>query len=102
MDCARREVHEETGWEVGELTLLRINDNPDRPHEDRENVDFIYFGEAVRQTGEPDDETADMGWYDLDALPDREMIAFDHADDIDAYKEYLHKRFELPVLYNRS
>src|SRR4051812_2832045 len=30
---AEREVREETGWSVKDLQLLRINDNPNRPHE---------------------------------------------------------------------
>jgi hypothetical protein len=33
---------------------------------------------------------------------ERDMIAFDHADDIEVYREYLRKQFALPVLYNRS
>jgi ADP-ribose pyrophosphatase YjhB (NUDIX family) len=96
--AAAREVYEETGWEVEELTLLTIRDNPDRPKEDRQNVSFVYFCQAVKQTGEPDWESDDMQWYDLEALPPEESIAFDHGDSIALYKRYLAKRPALPII----
>jgi len=99
---ARREVREETGWEIGKLTLLHINDNPDRPHEDRQNVDFVFFTDATEQTGQPDQETAAMEWYDLNKLPPEGEIAFDHAKNIQLYKDYLDKEFPLPVIYGNS
>src|SRR5207249_10187281 len=34
-----RELREETGWEGAVASLLRVNSKPDRPHEDRQNVD---------------------------------------------------------------
>jgi 8-oxo-dGTP diphosphatase len=89
VQAAAREIHEETGWEVKDITLLRVNDDPNRPKEDRQNISFVYFCQAVKKTGEPDWESDDQQWYDLDALPDRESIAFDHADSIDLYKKHL-------------
>ena len=47
-----RESMEESGWVVNNLRLLRINDNPNRPHEDRQNIDFIYIADAVEEIGE--------------------------------------------------
>lgn len=93
-----REVLEETGWEVHSLQLLRINDNPVRPHEDRQNVDFIYLGVAGEKTGEKDWESSEVRWFSLDDLPPANKIAFDHASNIELYKKYLEKLFTLPVL----
>src|SRR5438309_392191 len=35
-----RELHEETGYQGSIKMLFRINDNPQRPNEDRQNVDM--------------------------------------------------------------
>ena len=93
-----RESMEESGWEVENLRLLRINDNPDRPHEDRQNIDFIYIADAKKKTGEPDWESAELQWFSLDALPPSDEIAFDHEDSIRLYSQYLIKEFPLPYL----
>lgn len=92
-----RESMEESGWVVNNLRLLRVNDNPNRPHEDRQNVDFIYIADAVEKTGEADWESADVRWFSLDELPASEEIAFDHEDSIKLYKKYLKEAFSLPV-----
>jgi 8-oxo-dGTP diphosphatase len=93
-----REVMEETGWQLKNLQLLTIRDNPDRPHEDRQNISFVYLAEAVGQTGQPDWESDEVKWFPLDNLPPREQIAFDHAASIDLYARYLKENFTLPVL----
>jgi 8-oxo-dGTP diphosphatase len=95
--AAAREIYEETGWEITNLNLLTIIDNPKR-HEDRQNISFVYFCKAVKQTGTPDWESDEIKWYDLDDLPPREQIAFDHADSIDLYKKYLKQKLSLPIL----
>src|ERR1700722_19697338 len=43
MQGLEREIFEETGWKVTNMTLLRIKDKPNRPHEDRQNISFVYF-----------------------------------------------------------
>ncbi len=96
--AATREVLEETGWQITDLTLLRINDNPKRPHEDRENVVFVYFATATQKTGQPDNESTDQHWFDFAALPPPNHIAFDHLANIQLYKKYLAKSFPLPLL----
>ena len=45
----KREVLEESGWEINNLELLRINDNPKRPAEDRQNIDIIFIAKTVRK-----------------------------------------------------
>lgn len=91
-----RESMEESGWVVENLRLLRVNDNPDRPHEDRQNVDFIYIADAKEKMGEPDWESAELRWFPLDELPPSSDIAFDHEDSIMLYKKFLTEKFPLP------
>lgn len=93
-----RETLEESGWRIGNLVLLRINDNPNRPHEDRQNIDFIYIADALEGVGDTDWESEEVRWFPLDSLPPKDQIAFDHADSIELYKRYIISSFALPVL----
>jgi 8-oxo-dGTP diphosphatase len=95
---AEREIMEETGYHVKDLTLLRLNDNPNRPHEDRQNITFAYFCTATKKTGEHDWESDELKWFDIDELPPADQIAFDHLSNIELYKKYRHKPFPLPVV----
>lgn len=97
-DTAVRETLEESGWSVRNLRLLRINDNPNRPGEDRQNVDFIYMADAVKEVGEKDSESKGLHWFPLNALPPSEEIAFDHEDSIELYKKYCAQPFGLPFV----
>lgn len=87
--AAAREVLEETGYEVGELTLLTIRDNPDRPKEDRQNIAFVYVGQVRKQTGQADWEVDEQQWFDLEQLPSAPDMAFDHLANIELYRETL-------------
>lgn len=98
IQAVKREVLEESGWEISDLKLFRINDNPNRPKEDRQNVDMIFIAKAVKQTGVSDEEVSRLQWFDFDKLPAKEEIAFDHGDAIELYKKYLREKFPLPVL----
>ncbi len=95
IQAAKREVTEESGWEIENLKLFRINDNPNRPREDRQNVDFIFIANAVKQVGKSDEEVSHLQWFNLDSIPE---MAFDHGDSIELYKRYLKENFPLPVL----
>jgi Ca2+/Na+ antiporter len=95
IQAIKREVMEESGWEINNLKLFRINDNPKRPMEDRQNVDIIFIANAVKQTGVSDEEVSKLQWFDLDKIPE---MAFDHGDSIELYKKYLMEKFSLPVL----
>ncbi|MBI2589346.1 NUDIX hydrolase [Candidatus Saccharibacteria bacterium] len=97
-EAATREVMEETGWKIKDLTLLRINDRPNRPMEDRQNIEFVHFATAIEKIGKADAESSEQKWFDLDKLPPAEEIAFDHADNIELYKKYLKTPFGLPVI----
>ncbi len=96
--AVEREIFEETGWRVKDITLLRIKHWPDRPSEDRQNVAFVFFATATVQEGDKDWESDDIKWFPLDSLLQKEDIAFDHAEDIEIYKKYLTKQFSLPIL----
>jgi ADP-ribose pyrophosphatase YjhB (NUDIX family) len=98
VETAAREVLEETGWQVTNLKLLTINDQSNRPGEDRQNVAFVFFGQATAKTGEPDDESDDQQWFGFDELPPASDIAFDHADNIALYQRYLKENLDLPIL----
>ncbi len=98
IEAVKREVMEESGWEIGDLKLFRINDNPNRPKEDRQNVDIIFITNAIKQIKASDEEVTNLQWFDLDKLPPKEEIAFDHGDNLELYKKYLKEKFSLPIL----
>lgn len=86
-EAATREVMEETGWVVADIRLLWVNDRPDRPHEDRQNIAFVYVCTATEKTGEPDDESEEQRWFAFDEIPPTDQLAFDHAANIKRYLE---------------
>jgi ADP-ribose pyrophosphatase YjhB (NUDIX family) len=96
--AAAREVMEETGWQVTDLTLLGIKDNPNRRNDDRQNVSFVYFATAAQKTGESDWETDEQKWFSWDELPNDGDIAFDHAENISLYRKYLKDKPALPII----
>ncbi|MEX2013236.1 MAG: NUDIX hydrolase [Candidatus Levyibacteriota bacterium] len=96
--AAQREIFEETGYRVENITLLRVKHWSDRPNEDRQNVAFVFFATATSLEGKKDWESDEIKWFPLDATPLKEDIAFDHADDIEIYREYLREKFSLPLL----
>ncbi len=74
-DAARREVREETGLEVGELTLVDIYSGYEFFHE-YPNGDRVFMVGAVYVTTDVTgtltprgDETIDQSFFRLDALP---------------------------------
>jgi 8-oxo-dGTP diphosphatase len=79
-----REILEETGWQVKDLELLDVWDNPNRATDNRQNVSFIYVCTATEKTGEPDWESDEQRWFGWDELPIE--MAFDHADMIKLYR----------------
>ncbi len=93
-----REVLEETGYEIHNPILFTIRDNPNRPHEDRQNVAFVFIAQAGEKIGESDWESSDVQWFALEKLPEKESIAFDHFDDIQLYLEYKKKNLPIPIL----
>lgn len=97
--AVRREVKEETAWLIKDLFLLRINDDPNRPKEDRQNFSFVFVANVDVKDGEShDEEVLSLQWFDLNNLPDEEEVAFDHYENIELYKKWLKENFSLPVI----
>ena len=96
-ETAQREVEEETGWEIDDPRLFRIIDDPNRPAEDRQNIAFVVVAEAKQKNEAKSEEVREMKWFDLDELPPKEQIAFDHAENLELYKKYLEEKFSLPA-----
>lgn len=96
-NAAKREVLEETGYQTKVINLFRINDDPNRPKEDRQNVDFVYLFEAGEKVATSDNEVSNVVWFKLDSLPPLEEFAFDHYETIELYLKFLQKPFPLPV-----
>lgn len=72
MDCARREVKEETGLEVGGLELISIADELRYIYS--HNKHFVNIGFLAQYiSGEPrltePDKWIEWGWFKLDTLP---------------------------------
>src|SRR5262245_43895771 len=92
-----REIMEETGYEVADITLFRIIDTPNRPNEDRQNIAFVHLCVAGQRTGTPDWESSEVRWFPLSALPEEREFAFDHYSNIRLYQKYLAGGIALPV-----
>lgn len=92
-----RELQEETGWEGKVLTLFRVNTNPNRPHEDRQNVVLEFLVEPIKEISQPDQEVTETKWFKLDDLPKPQDLAFDHGETIKFYLKYRREKFTLPL-----
>ena len=93
-----RETKEETGYDCEIEQLLRINSKPDRKGEDRQNVDFVFILKPIIKNGTHDDEVSETKWFDLNNLPDENMVAFDHYENIQLYLKYKKGEITLPVM----
>jgi 8-oxo-dGTP diphosphatase len=93
--CAKREAMEESGWEIGNLRLVQINDNPDRPAEDRQNISFVFTAGTIKHTLTTSEEVRELRWFAFDELPSPDEIAFDHGKSIDIYLDLLSTKKEV-------
>ncbi len=95
---AIRELKEETGLD-GEIEhLFQIVDTPDRPKEDRQNVQINYIVKVKDGEFNKNSEVEESKWVNKDDLPTEEEFAYDHRKFIERYFEYLEKPFDLPLL----
>ncbi|MBQ8382306.1 MAG: NUDIX domain-containing protein [Clostridia bacterium] len=96
-DACRREVMEEIGLRVGKLTLFGVYTGPDMtvayPNGDIANyTDIVYVSDDF--DGEPsliDGEAAELGWFDIDALPNN-LHSTDRRPILE-FAEQLRKRY---------
>lgn len=93
-----RELKEETGWDSEIISLFRVNTNPNRPHEDRQNVSLDFLVKPLKKTGMPDGENSKIEWIPIEKLLPLSEFAFDHGKSIGYYLKYRTKRFVLPVI----
>jgi len=93
-----RELKEETGWDSEVISLFRVNTNPHRPHEDRQNVAFDFLVKPLKKTGKPDAENSKIEWIPIEKLSPLSEFAFDHGESIEYYLKYRAKHFPLPII----
>lgn len=93
-----KELKEETGMTGKIQQLFHINDYPDRPNEDRQNVDFIYLVKIESGLFHHDDEITNIQWFTKENLPEEKDFAFDHRTTILKFFDYLEKPFTLPLI----
>ena len=93
-----REVKEETGWDCEVISFFRINTNPNRPHEDRQNVAIEFLVKPIKKTGEQDRESSKVEWIPINTLIPFENFAFDHGESIKLYLQYRKTPFQLPIV----
>ncbi|WP_163707000.1 NUDIX domain-containing protein [Mangrovibacterium lignilyticum] len=83
VDACKRELMEETGLDVQELTPFVAADKVDRDPRGR-TISLLFYGfvseDAVVKSG---DDAANAEWFPVDALPE---LAFDHADLVARFK----------------
>lgn len=97
-EAALRELKEEAGYDGEIVGLFHVNDYPQRPHEDRQNVDFIYLVKVTAGSFVKNDEITSIKWFNEESLPPEEDFAFDHRATILKAFEYIKKPFKLPLL----
>ncbi len=93
-----RELEEETGWQGKIIVLFRINSQPDRPHEDRQNVAFEFIIKPIKQITKADQEVTRVEWIDVGELPPLDELAFDHGETIRLYLGYKKQPLNLPII----
>ena len=75
--CARRELKEETGLEVGEIKQVGAYSKVDRDPRGR-TITVAYVARVLQELPVSGlDDAAQARWWPLNALP---PLAFDHAD----------------------
>lgn len=86
-----RELREETGWTGEVMDMLRVNANPERRHEPRQDIGLDFIVKPLEKVGDGDLEVDKMMWFPLDALPSSEDWAFDHKESVQLYLKYRNK-----------
>jgi ADP-ribose pyrophosphatase YjhB (NUDIX family) len=94
----KRELKEETGHEVEDIKVFRINSDPKRAREDRQNVAFVFVAHARKQPIKFDWESTEVKWRKISDLPEEDEFAFDNYESIDMYFNGGHKESSWPII----
>jgi len=95
---ALRELKEETGWEGKIISLFRINTNPVRPHEDRQNVSFDFLVKPLRKIADGDHESSKVEFIPFSKLYPSNKLAFDHGESIKLYLKFKNGQIQIPII----
>ncbi len=101
-EAVLRELQEETGLSGKIRCLFHLNDNPNRPKEDRQNVDFIYIVDVTTGDIQTDWETVSAEWFSKETLPEEGEFAFDHRNVFLKFFAYQEEAFSLPLIGDLS
>ncbi len=88
-EAIKREVLEETGYQVKNTILFTITDDIKGVKKDRQNISFVFICQIGELVSKPDWEVEEARWFELNSLPVKETIAFDHHHLIELYKQSL-------------
>lgn len=97
-EAVLRELREETGWEGRVTSLFIIKSDPNRPHEDRQNVSFHLLVTPLQEAGGHDNESTEVAWVDIADLPPLSALAFDHGEAVALYLKHRAVPISLPVM----
>jgi len=84
IECARREVREETGMEIKNVRFLRLLNLKDYKPKHYIDIGMIADWESGKPKVREPDRTESWAWYDLDNLP--QPLFGTIASNIEAYK----------------
>src|SRR3989344_4403225 len=68
LQAVLRELLEETGWTGEIISFFRINSNPNRIGEDRQNVAIEFIIKPIKETGKPDNESSEIKWVAIEEI----------------------------------
>lgn len=94
----RREILEESGYAVSKLVLFMIISYPDRPREDRQNVNLTFIAVPHDKATSHDKEVEEIRWFSLPQIPHKKAVAFDHYMIVSRYLSYRKSPIKLPIL----
>ncbi len=98
-EAAERECQEESGYSVRVTRLVSLKDrrrHPYRPQSLGGLYKLLFLGEVVGGEARVSDETTDVGFFDVDALPPL-SVARTLSADIELAREYQKNPALLPI-----
>jgi 8-oxo-dGTP pyrophosphatase MutT (NUDIX family) len=101
LEGVKREIKEETGFQVEDGVLFHIRDYPDDLDDhNHQNIAFTYLFQNPKQikSSQLDWDSDKPSWFDLKDIDTiKDDLAFDHWHIIRSYIEYLKVPGQLPI-----